>query len=137
MSDRLGLMSGMATETVVFTVLAFSVVTHLYRRSMYPSFERARPGMYQPFETCYYRTEDVFRNCVRPQHPILGIRRPCDGRYYHHRHIRKQGPPLGCRQAGLSPYRGLIRSVHRFTTYIMTTIQSSFFSLRLVSSRPA
>ena len=40
------LMGEMALVTVAFTVLAFSVVTNLYRRSMYPSFERARPGMY-------------------------------------------------------------------------------------------
>ena len=43
-------MSRMATKTVVFTVLAFSVVTHLYRLSMYPSFERARPGAYVQFK---------------------------------------------------------------------------------------
>ncbi|KZT72211.1 hypothetical protein DAEQUDRAFT_62528 [Daedalea quercina L-15889] len=34
----------LAAFQVIFEVLAFAVVTHLYRLSMYPSFERARPG---------------------------------------------------------------------------------------------
>ncbi|KAF9812555.1 hypothetical protein IEO21_06145 [Rhodonia placenta] len=36
--------AGLTALHVLFQLLAFAVVTHLYRLSMFPSFDRARPG---------------------------------------------------------------------------------------------
>ena len=91
---------------VLSQIIAFSVVTHLYRTEMFPTFERARPGeqCHCPSKSHSLPSTYARRPGLRLEHRLMGSGYLRHHRCCHHRHICQQGPPVGCWQSGLPPH---------------------------------
>ena len=95
---------------MIFQVIAFAVVTDLYRKNSYPGFEQARPGTSLSARSSRNQVADLgwYRYRIRPQHRVVDSWCARHLRHRHHRHICQQGPQMGCRQQGIPPHRRLM-----------------------------